>query len=273
MTLGVSAEHADAIAAAAETVGDFLSRLRGELVKNGARVKTLMKVEQPRLWVVVIAGTDPDGDVAAVTRGVYGRADIDRLMSATGANIVEELKQEPDTLGILANVLDARVIHVEQIAALAIARTFANEKLRAAMKAANLSVSKSKKDADRLKNSDLGLLLDTRSLGTKRRGSKAGGSTQTAFAGLAAIAQKNDGLLNEALAASVVAAGLAESYELEKELKGGVKYYSDIALSRQDGESIRIEVMWRKETSRAEIANYVLGKLGNYAKAIGLLKP
>ena len=273
LTLGVSAERADELASVATTVGDFLSRLRSELVKNGARVKTLMKVEQPRLWVVVVAGNDPDGDVAAVTRGVFARADIDRLMSATGANVVEELKQEPDTLGILANVLDARIIHIEQIAALAIARRYAGEKLRGVMKAANLSVSKSAKDVTRLPNSDLGLLLAGQSLGTKRRGSKAGGSTQIAFAGLASIAQKNDGLLNEALAESILAAGLAEGYELEKELKGGVKYYSDFALTRADGEAIRVEVMWRKETSRAEIANYVLGKLGNYAKAIGLLKP
>jgi hypothetical protein len=30
-------------------------------------------------------------------------------------------------------------------------------------------------------------------------------------------------------------------------------------------------VMWRKSTGRAEIANYVLTKLYNYGRAIGLL--
>jgi hypothetical protein len=30
-------------------------------------------------------------------------------------------------------------------------------------------------------------------------------------------------------------------------------------------------MMWRKQTGRAEIANYTLTKLNNYGKAIGLL--
>jgi DNA (cytosine-5)-methyltransferase 1 len=38
-----------------------------------------------------------------------------------------------------------------------------------------------------------------------------------------------------------------------------------------EGGPIRIEIMWRSTTSRADIANYVLSKLGNYGKAIGLL--
>jgi DNA (cytosine-5)-methyltransferase 1 len=29
--------------------------------------------------------------------------------------------------------------------------------------------------------------------------------------------------------------------------------------------------MWRSKTGRADIANYVLAKLGNYGRAIGLL--
>jgi hypothetical protein len=39
----------------------------------------------------------------------------------------------------------------------------------------------------------------------------------------------------------------------------------------KSGEPIRIEVMWRTKAGRAEIANYVLTKLGNYGKAIGVL--
>jgi hypothetical protein len=40
----------------------------------------------------------------------------------------------------------------------------------------------------------------------------------------------------------------------------------------QAGEPIRLEVMWRGSTGRAAIANYALGKLGNYGRAIGLLE-
>ena len=34
---------------------------------------------------------------------------------------------------------------------------------------------------------------------------------------------------------------------------------------------IRLEVMWRAKTSRAEIANYTLTKLKNYGTAVGFL--
>lgn len=269
--LGVSSERATALAGEASSVGDFLARLRRELLKNGARVKKLMKNEQPHLWVVVIAGNDPEGDVSALTRGGLASADIDRLMAATGANIVESLKQEPDTLGILSTVLDTRILHVDRLTALAIAREYAGEPLRAAMKAQGMSSKGDPKAIDRLAASDLGLVLAGQGLGTKRRGSKPGGGTQTAFEGLARIAQLNDGLLNRAVADALIAGKLAAAYELEKKIGSTIKFYTDIALER-GSESVRVEVMWRKTTSRAEIANYVLVKLGNYAKAIGLLK-
>lgn len=270
LALGVTNDQAEELAAQADSVGDFLALLRGELRKNGGRVKKLLQVEQPRVWVVVIAGNDPEGDVAAITRGEQSHADVPRLMSSTGANIVAELKEQPDTLGILGTVLDARVMHVEQIAALAIARQFANDKLRALMKAEGLSTARDKKAVDRTRSSELGVLLGGGKLGVKRRGKKAGGSTTTAFAGLARIAQSNDGLLNRAIADALIEAGLADSYELEKELSGPVKYFSDIAV-RQGEDLIRIEVMWRLKTGRAQISNYVLTKLGNYAKTVGLL--
>jgi DNA (cytosine-5)-methyltransferase 1 len=270
LALGVTNDRAVELATQAESVGDFLALLRGELRKNGARVKKLLQVEQPRVWVVVIAGNDPEGDVAAVTRGEQSHADVPRLMSSTGANIVAELKEEPDTLGILGTVLDARVMHVEQIAALAIARQFGNERLRALMRAEGLSTARDRKAVERVRSSELGVLLGGGKLGVKRRGKKAGGSTTTAFAGLAKIAQTNDGLLNRAIAEALVEAELADGYELEKELSGPVKYFSDIAV-RQGDDLIRIEVMWRHKTGRAQISNYVLTKLGNYAKAVGLL--
>jgi hypothetical protein len=46
---------------------------------------------------------------------------------------------------------------------------------------------------------------------------------------------------------------------------------SQAASTTVGSEPVRLEVMWRKQTSRAEIANYTLTKLNNYARAIGLL--
>lgn len=45
---------------------------------------------------------------------------------------------------------------------------------------------------------------------------------------------------------------------------------TDIVATSGSG-TIRLEMMWRRKTGRAEIANYVLTKLFNYGKAIGYL--
>lgn len=268
--LGISAVDADQLAAQSRTVGSFLSRIRSRLLHNGARVRKLLKAEQFRLWTVVIAGNDPEGDVAALTRGGLAYADIDRLMTSTGANIVKELKKEPDTLGILGTVLDAKILHLDMLAALAIARTYASDDLRGKMKTLGMSVSKDVRANERVTSSELGLILAGESLGTRKRGGKPGGGTKTAFEGLASIARQDDGMLNRAVGAALVGAGLVDSYEAEKSLGTSLKYDSDLFVLR-NGEPIRIEIMWRTNAGRADIANYVLSKLGNYAKAIGLL--
>jgi short-subunit dehydrogenase len=50
-------------------------------------------------------------------------------MTSTGANVVQELKQYPDQLGILGTVLDARIVHVNMLTVLSIARQYGDEEL------------------------------------------------------------------------------------------------------------------------------------------------
>lgn len=269
--LGISEDRALEIALGEPTIGDYLGAIRAELLRNDAKVKKLLKVEQFRLWIVVVAGNDVEGDVAALTRGGFAYADIDRLVNSTGANIVKELKKHPDDLGILGTVLDAKIIHLDVFTALALAREHASDKLRELMKAEGLSTSKDKNADSRLTNSELGLVMSGKSLGTRRRGIKPGGNTKTAFEGLARIARNDDGLLNRAIGQSLVASGFVESFETEKPLGTALRYDSDLYVIRDD-QPLRIEVMWRTTTGRAEIANYTLTKLGNYAKAIGLIE-
>src|SRR5690606_18521959 len=82
--LGIGSDDAEGLAQQAKTVGSFLALIRQRLVRNGARVRNLLKKEQFRLWTLVIAGNDPEGDVAALTRGGLAYADIDRLLTSTG---------------------------------------------------------------------------------------------------------------------------------------------------------------------------------------------
>lgn len=152
---------------------------------------------------------------------------------------------------------------------LAVAREYGSETLHAQMQANSMSVVPDASAAERLTASELGLILSGASLGTRKRGSKPGGGTQTAFKGLASIARTNDGLCNAAIGAGLQSLGLIDSYETERDLGTELVFNSDLYCVK-DGAPARVEVMWRASTGRAEIANYVLGKLGNYARAIGL---
>jgi DNA (cytosine-5)-methyltransferase 1 len=270
VALGISEERATQLADEADTIGRFLAAIRATLIENGARVRGLLAAEQYRLWTVVIAGNEPEGDVAALTRGGFAYADVDRLMTATGANIVKELKRQPDRVGILGTVLDARILYLDMVTILAVARQYGDRQLHELMHAANMSTQPDPKAAERLRTSELGSILAGESLGTRKRGSKPGPGTQQAFAGLAEIARTNDHTCNRAIGAALVDVGLADEFEIEKTLGTDLVYTSDVYMV-QAGEPIRLEVMWRGSAGRAQIANYVLMKLGSYGRAIGLL--
>ena len=271
--LGISDVKAQELAALPETttIGKYLGLIGRQLRLNSRNVAKLQQKENVRLWILVASGNDSEGDVAALTRGGYSQADIDRLMTATDANVIQELKSHPDELGILGTVLDAKILHIDVYTALSIARTYGSPELKKLLTAQKMSTSRDPKTGGRVETSELGLMLSGQSLGQRRRGQKAGDNTLTAFHGLAAIASKNDGLLNQAIGDALVALGLAQSSDMEHKLEGPVRFVSDLLLEADAG-NIRLEVMWRKKTSRAEIANYVLTKLWNYARAIGLVQ-
>ncbi|MFD0691439.1 hypothetical protein [Actinomadura fibrosa] len=268
--LGISVDKAQKLAVESETIGGYLAKIRQASVRASNRVEKLLTKERYRLWTVVIAGNDVEGDVAALTRGGESYADIDRLVNSTGANVVNELKQHPEQVGILGTVLDARVIHLDMVCILAVARTYGNPALRSAMQAKGMQVSSDVSASRRIRESDLGILLEGKPLGTRKRGPKPGQNTKDAFAKLVEISRTSDGLLNDALGRALVASGLIESYETERNLGSDLTYYSDVYCMKA-GSPIRLEMMWRARTGRATIANYVLGKLSNYGKAIGLL--
>ncbi|MGW5053151.1 hypothetical protein [Actinokineospora sp. NPDC004072] len=269
--IGISLDLASELAEESETIGQFLSKIRSAARKAGKNVQGLMSTESYRVWTVVIAGTDTEGDVAALTRGGQSLIDIDRLMTSTEANVVLELKKNPDALGVLGTVLDARIIHVDLFTVLAVARSFGSDRLHKLMADRTMSIKPDKKALDRLVNSQLGVLMAGKSLGTRRRGVKPRGNTMDAFIKLAEIAQTNDGLLNAAFGRALQEASLIDAFTTEKPLGTKPDFLSDVYCERAEG-PVRLEMMWRKETSRAGIANYVLGKLNNYGKGIGLLR-
>lgn len=91
----------------------------------------------------------------------------------------------------------------------------------------------------------------------------------TSFEKLASFAG-DDAALNRVLGTVLVEADLVERVEAEVGLSGAIELVSDLVVD-QPHRKVRLEIMWRKKTGRAEIANYVLGKLQSYGRAVGYL--
>jgi hypothetical protein len=173
-------------------------------------------------------------------------------------------------VGILGTVLDARILYVDMVTSLAVARQYGDQHLHDLMRGVGMSTKPDPSAPERLRTSEPGLILAGESLGTRKRGGKPGGGTQQAFAGLAEIARNDDGALNRAMGTGLVDVGLIDTFEAEKTLGTELVYASDLFVM-QAGVPIRFEIMWRTSAGRAQVANYVLGKLGSYGRAIGLL--
>lgn len=270
--LGISDDDFDLVKGQSETIGALLNAVRRKAIENTGRVQALLKKEECRLWILVAAGGDSEKDVAALTKGESASLDIARCLTATDANVIKELRKFPDKLGILAAVLDAKILHLPELAAMDIARAYADEALKRKMAQASLSLkpSDAKKAQERLKNTELFRLLTAAPRGNLRKGKKRGSNTQEAFEKLTRIASDNDVALNACLARALEAGSAITAFETERDLNASLVRKSDIYCETRMG-AVRVEVMWRAKSRRAEIANYALTKLNNYGRAIGFL--
>lgn len=268
--LGISNDRSAELVAESTTIGVFLAKVRRDLLSNQRQLATLTKKEICRVWIVVLAGNEPEGDIDALTRGTMYSADIDRMLSVTNANIVRDLKEFPEKLGLLGTYLDARVLHVPVLAALAAVRTYAADSLRNTMKTAGMLSAPEKDAKERIAETNLVASFTNQPIGARKVGGKVGPNSVAAFEKLTNIASTNDVQLNRAIAECLKELGVLTNYSLEQDFGNGMTRRTDI-VATNSGTSIRLEMMWRKKTSRAEIANYVLGKLYNYGKAIGYL--
>lgn len=268
--LGISDDRAAVLVRESGTIGAFMSKVRKDLTANQQQLVGLVKKEACRVWIVALAGNEPEGDIDGLTRGTMYSADVDRMLSVTNANVVTDLKQYPEKLGLLGTYLDARVLHVPVLAALAAVRAYASEDLRKKMKDAGMTVAAEADAKERFLETGLTASFKNVPIGARKVGSKIGSNSVAAFEKLTALASDNDVPLNEAIAECLKDIGAIESYALEQDFGTGLTRRTDILAVRQ-GTKIRLEMMWRKRTSRAEIANYVLTKLFNYGKAVGYL--
>lgn len=267
--LGISNERAASLAGQAETIGTFLKLIQAEERRNReVLAHALVAQEQCRMWVVVIAGNDPDVD--GLTRGSRSTVDIDRLMSVTDANIVQELKKTPERLGLLGTAFDAKVLRLAPLTAIEVIQEFADPDLRQQLADEGFAVKGPTDARGRLLDSPLANALQDEPLGPTSAGRPVGADRIAPFGTLLRIARTNDVALNRALGAALQACGLIADFRTEVDLGTGLKRRSDLVCN-PNLDPVRLEIMWREDVNRAGIANYTLTKLAGYGKEIGFL--
>jgi len=104
----------------------------------------------------------------------------------------------------------------------------------------------------------------------RAQGRRPGKDRQDEFQILSQLAKTQDGALNRVVGDALRAAGLIDAYEAEDVVGVAQKRTTDLLCTSRDA-SVRLELMWRAQTSVGEIARYVLEKLYQYGKAIGFL--
>lgn len=271
LDLGISDSDLEPIIEKSETIGGLMGAIRRLALTNSRAVAQLAASEQCKLWILVAAGSEPSSEVAALTRGSNSFVDIDRLVAATEANIVHTIKQHPHRVGVVANSFDTRIFHLPVLTALAATRSFYDEALKAKMQLHNLSTNADRADAlERLSKTDLATAFRGQNQGLNSKGRSLGPNTVKSFESLSEIAADNDLMLNAAIARALQAAGFIDSFQLEQDFGKGLTRRTDIVAQSALGR-IRFEVMWRRRTSRAEIANYVLQKIWQYGQALGAI--
>jgi DNA polymerase III delta prime subunit len=269
--LGITEERAARLAGEADTIGAFLLRLNQEARQNqGALTSRLPEQERYSIFIVVVAGNGAEGDTDALTRGAYFTADIDRLLASTDANLVKGLKAQPEKLGVLATMFDAKLIYVAPAAAMAVVRDFADDGLRARLEEAGFPSGPDSTGVARLAESRLALALRGEAVGLQQAGRKLGDRSLEQFQLLTELAAKDDAALNRAFGRALLGAGLVQRYEDEKPLNVKEKRSGDLLCQTEAG-PVLLEFMWRRRTTRGAIAQYLLTKLVQYGRNIGFL--
>jgi DNA (cytosine-5)-methyltransferase 1 len=271
ITLGITTERAEELAVEAPTIGAFLKSLREEERRNrSALINLLPETERHNLWVVAIAGNDPETEVGTLTTGSHFSADIDRLLASTDANVVQDLKRYPAKLGLLGRSFDARILQIPCMTVIAVVRDLADPMLKQRLEAQGFSMKPPGDGIERLRESQLARALLNEPVTPRTAGRRPGRERQEELMKLTQFAKTDDGALNRLLGEALIKAGLIDSYKAEDGIGAAQKRSTDILCTTRDA-SVRLEFMWRAQTTVGEIAKYVLEKLYHYGRAIGFL--
>lgn len=82
-----------------------------------------------------------------------------------------------------------------------------------------------------------------------------GSKSKEAFQKLLSIAENNDTVLNKTFGEALKTNGFINDYKTEDDFGNGLTRRTDLVCWREE-EEFRLEFMWRRKTSKAEISNY-----------------
>lgn len=270
-SLGVTEERCEEIAREAPTIGAFMKALRDEERRLRNALQGLA-AERGRfdLWVVVIAGNDPEMEVGTLTSGTNFRADVEKMLRLTSANVVQDLRRYPEKIGLLGSFFDAKVVYVPMMTAVAVVRDFADEEAARGLDLAGFKVVRDGTGARRLGESQLARAFRQEGVEMRRPGAKPGDASVAEFGKLTAFAKGDDGALNRCFGAALLQLGLVRSIVPEAPVGASQRRSADLHCETATT-SVRLEFMWRAQTGVGDIAKYALEKLYNYGRSIGFL--
>jgi energy-coupling factor transporter ATP-binding protein EcfA2 len=269
--IGISEERAQDLVQKAPTIGFYLGLLRREAIQNQREMVSLLRNQRYHVWIVVIAGNDPKDAVRILTRGRGSTADIERLLGETEANITKKLQKYTHRVGILSMMLDFRIIWLPCSLALNLSAVYGSEILQAELDKLGIKPKKNSNLSPQLLESDLAKAFLSQPTLQRSRSPNPKPELQTQFDQLLKIVEHQDQLLNQALGRSLQEHQLIASYQPEHKFGNHLEIQTDLCCATVAGTQ-HLEVMWRRSTSGAEIADYSLRKLYSYGQAIGLLE-
>lgn len=264
-SFGVSDKNLHDFAKEVDTIGEYFHKVEYFIRMNKSKFnKATQQIELNNVWIVVIAHNDPANEIMSLTKGKFADIEYERLLHSTDANIAIRYRDDA-RFAILVNEINAKLLMIPSSFALDIIKNTQNEKLKGILKDKGISI-----------NQKVNVDISKTMLSDAIRGQKIknkyfySNSDKDEFELLTAIASNNDVILNEEIGKSLLNAGLIYKYESEEKFVGIENRRTDLVCN-VEGNYIRLEFMWRKSASEAEIAKYTIDKICDYGTAIDFL--
>ncbi|SHI36713.1 hypothetical protein [Clostridium intestinale] len=270
LEFGVSDEYATKLINECDSIGTYLKTMSKKIRKFDKNLdKFFIRQEMFRMWIIVISGDDPIEEVNYFTKGSDNSIDIKRVIEATFSNTSIKLKQD-FTIGLLANKLDCRILHIPISIALSIIKSTEEDDLKNLLNQNGINCDIDKKERLKINSTSLADSLSRSNIKHRKNINNTQDNVDE-FVKITSIASNNDRILNREIGKALVEQNLIYQYEVESKLAGFDNRRSDLKCNISE-EIVRLEFMWRKKTTYGEIANYTLNKLKNYGSAIGFYK-